>query len=269
MRLNLKRFKSILLLELDTNYSFPLLEIIVSVLVFLSFFVVATSGAFHDFWDIPNPFFSGPEIIGVFEHWTRTHVFWTIQGASFTISFILAFFIPVLTALTFGRDMEAGTFRTFLSYPISRHQLFLAKEFLILLVICGTTSISYFIALLSFEPNLNPLGLILLSLVTLWTPALLVSLATILIAVLSKSLSASLFGGVALSFGMVFGSFLFRWTDTLLVAILNPAWVVSMYVFGDYSVSILQSLSVGLITSLAISILLLIVTLKLIDRMEV
>lgn len=268
MRLNLKRFKSILLLELDTNYSFPLLEIIVSVLVFLSFYFVA-GGLFYNFWEIPDPFFSGPEIIVVFEQWTRTHVFWTIQGASYTISFILAFFIPVLTALTFGRDMESGTFRTFLSYPISRHQLFLAKEFLILLVICGTTSISYFIALLSFEPNLNPLGLILLSLVTLWTPAILVSLATILIAVLSKSLSASLFGGVALSFGMLFGSFLFRSMDTLLVAILNPAWVVSMYVFADYSVSILQSLSVGIITSLAISVLLLIVTLKMINRMEV
>jgi ABC-type transport system involved in multi-copper enzyme maturation permease subunit len=212
---------------------------------------------------------SGSEIIAVFELWTRTHIIWTLQGAFNSISFILAFFVPILAALTFGRDIDTGTFRTFLSYPISRRQLFFAKEFLILVVICGTTSISYFVALLSFEPNLNPLGLILLYLVTLWTPALLVSLATGLIAVLSKSLSASLFGGVALSFGMVFSPFLFRSMDALLVAILNPAMAVSMYIVEDYSISILQSLSVGIITSLAISVLLLVVTLKQINRMEV
>ncbi|MBY8998201.1 MAG: hypothetical protein KGD60_10740 [Candidatus Thorarchaeota archaeon] len=268
MRLNLKRFKSILLLELDTNYSFPLLEIIVSLLVVLSFYFMA-GGAFYAFFGIPHLVQSGPEIIVFFEEWTRTHAIRTLQGASYDISFILAFFIPVLTALTFGRDMDTGTFRTFLSYPISRHQLFLAKEFLILVVISGTTSISYFVALLSFEPNLNSPGLILLFLVTQWTPAILVSLATILIAVLSKSLSASLFGGVALSFGMMISPFLFRSMDTLLVAILNPVMAVSTYIFEDYSISILQSLSVGIVASLAISVLLLIVTLKQINRMEV
>ena len=268
MQLNLKRFKSIVLLELDTNYLFPLLEIIVSMLVVLSFSFVA-SGAFYTFFEIPDPVLSGSDIIVVYEQWTRTHAIRTLQGASYSISFVLAFFIPVLTALTFGRDMDRGTFRTFLSYPISRHQLVLAKEFLILVVICGTTSISYLVALLSFEPNLNSLGLILLFLVTQWTPALLVSLATILIAVLSKSLSASLFGGVGLSFGMMMSPMLFRSMDALLTAILNPAMAVSMYIIEDYSISVLQSVTVGIFTSLAISVLLLIVTLKQINRMEV
>ncbi|NHI83795.1 MAG: hypothetical protein EAX81_05795 [Candidatus Thorarchaeota archaeon] len=270
MNNRLNRLKSIMVLDLSTHYSFPLAEILVAIMMMLSFYLIYSNGAFSLYFEIPPSIpYTESQIIVIYEQWTSSHSFRTLASAIWDYSFILAFFTPMLAALSFGRDIDAGTFRTYLSYPISRRHLFFAKEALILAIVSGTTSISFLIGLLSLAPNLEVSFPLLLCLATLWTPTLFVSLATILIAITSKSLSASLFGGGALSFGSVISPLIFQSMDTLLVAIINPASAIMRYIFDEYSVYTLQSVLAGIIISLGISALLLIITLKRFEAMEI
>lgn len=269
MNAKLKRLKAVLLFELDIHYSYPLLESIVFFMLVLSFYYILGSGSFYQFYVIPSSLYGGQEIAASLVLWTEEHAFRTMAGTCYSISFVLAFFVPTLAALSFGRDMDTGIFRTFLSYPINRQHLFLVKESMILASTCGASSIACILALIIFEPGSISWGLTSLCLLALWTPALIVSVATSAIAVLSKSLSASLFGGVALSFGMVTIPLLFGSMGYVLMAILNPQSLFQIYIFNDYSSSILQTLLAGFIVSLVIGVFLLVMTLRRINVMEV
>ena len=263
------RLKSVIVLDLNTHYSFPLAEIIVAAMVVLSFYFIYSNASFSLFFEIPpSAPYTESQIVAIFKQWTANHAFHTLASAIWDYSFVLALFTPILAALSFGSDMDAGTFRTYLSYPISRRQLFFAKEILILAIVSGITSMSSLIALLSLEPSLDTWFPLLLCVAALWMPALLTSLVTILIAIASKTLSASLFGGCAFSFGGIVSTFIFQSMDTSLVTILSPASAIMRYVLDDYSVSTLQSVLAGFFISLVIGVLLLIVTLKSFEALE-
>jgi len=266
MTINLRRLKAIILLESDTHYSFPFAEIIVSLLVVLTFYFMSDSPYSIYYVVVSSPIWNGTVIEASIEQWISTHAFRTSAGACYDMAFILAFLVPVLSALSFGRDLDTGITKTLLSYPVTRHQLFISKEVIILAITSGTVSVSYILALICFEPGPIQMEVVLLSLSSFWIPALLVSSTTALIGAKTKSLPASLFGGIALSFGMIIIPTIVNQIPTMLIAILNPGLVLVRY---DFSSLMLESLLLGLITSLVISILMLLIAMKGFEKLEV
>ncbi len=265
----LKKLKAIMELEIDTHYSFPLLETIVSLLVIMSFYY-ATKAGFFMYGEIPIEYpIPGQSLLDLLPKWIEMGASVLAGRVYDNMMVILAFFVPVLTALSFGRDMDAGAFKTLLSYPISRRQLFMSKELLVLATTCGISSVSVLVAIRTFEPGPVHMDIVLMGTAVLWIPAMIVSSITALIAIHSRSLSASLFGGIAVSVGRVLSPFLFKDMPDMLIAIMNPGYAINTYLSSIQSGEILYSIPVGMFIAFAIGVLLLIVSMVSFDRMEV
>lgn len=280
MSSRLKRFMDILEFEIATHYRFPFLEILCSIVIFESFYLMVNGSLsfYYILQKVPIPWVSAHYIESIGQ-WIAIHGPNSLGAVSFTIAELLIFLVPILTSLSIARDMDRSLLRTLCSYPISRSQIFLSKLLLILIPTCGTASISLIIALVTFEPGPIPIEMFGLGLLIIWVPTVFVAMVTMLLALLSKSLPASLFGGLAVAFAMQQLPYIPFVTMRLfpdlwqlpveVVAFFNPHFVITKSITDDFSTSTITALSLGSLVPIVASIVLLIIGIYYFKKMDV
>ncbi|MCF2137220.1 MAG: ABC transporter permease [Candidatus Thorarchaeota archaeon] len=268
MNRRLKRFKVLLTFELTTHYSFPFLEGIIAVTILLAFYFMASTPLAAHYLILPT--LSANEsaaLVAAINQWIALHAAYHLGGWSLRMSVFLSFLVPLLTSLSFARDMDQGMFRTLCSYPIARSQLLLSKELIVLIATCGTATLSLILGLITFEPGPVRMDILILCILVVWAPLLFVSTVTALIAILSKSLPASLFGGIGVSIAMQALSY-FRSVPAGVASFLNPSIILIQYIQEDFFVPLLVALVYGIMVSIIASGIFMIIGVDYFKKME-
>lgn len=182
---------------------------------------------------------------------------------SFTV--ILTFLTPMLVALTIARPFEDGSFRTLLSYPLSRFSLFSVNTILPIILLGCLANISVVVAILLFSYSFIEVSAILLYVASLFLYSLVLGAFSTTIAVISRSTAATSIGSIGVWFTLSSITPAFK-DYTLAYVFIQPISSLRDY-FGNLIV--FSDIACGFILVLVVSLLLFFISYLIFNRAEV
>lgn len=199
MRRTVRTLLAIYSLESDLSYSFPYVEGIVVVFLFIAFTsVLSVFGEGPGVLIRPGPAWNATQSVAFYEEYRNTMAASAYGVSALGFSYVLAFLVPLLVAFTLAGRFEDGTLHTYLSYPISRSSLLLVKTSMMIIVVGLSTTVSALSVVLFFSRNVAVDAAIILLLAALWSYIVLLTCATTLVGVISKNAGATAIVGVLL-----------------------------------------------------------------------
>ncbi len=199
MRKKARTLLAVCSLETDLSFSYPYIEGVVVVFLFIAFSsALSAFGPGPYVYIKPGPAWNATQSIAIYEEY-RNSLAASVYGVSaLGFSYVLAFLVPLLTAFTLAGRFEDGTLHTYLSYPISRSSLLLVKASMMIVVLGLSTTVSALSVVLFFSAGVVIDTTIILLLAALWSYVILLTCITTLIGVVSKSAGATAIVGVLL-----------------------------------------------------------------------
>ena len=264
-----KNTKAIVALDWDLSFSFPTLECVVAVFIFLSVGICLTNQMIDPSISIVH----GPEFNGtaLSEYYTNLaergalYSFTTIISIS---AYIMAFAIPLLLSFSLAASFENGLLETLLSYPISRKNLLLARAGIIVAVMSVSVGLASMLSVSIFFPGLQPVSGVALMIIACIFTCLSITSGSMLLAVVSKRIGMTSAGGAGLWIAVLFmasSSPEYRVID----GIVNPIQLIVRYLnIGGVGVSMLD-VSLGLLGALLLGLALLTTSVLVFEKVDI
>ena len=183
--------------------------------------------------------------------------------------------VMVLVSFTVAKSFEDGYIQTLLTYPVERVTVLLVKTICVIIIPAGLITFSCLFAILFIIPQAPLIGHVSIMLLGVWISILLFAILSMLVAVITKKVSATAIFGLA--YGLVTPYLL---NDTAVPNIirvaLNPLGAAYRYItshssymmFGTEMTPLLD-IQIGFGISLMISFIILAFTLWLFTRSEI
>jgi ABC-type transport system involved in multi-copper enzyme maturation permease subunit len=193
----------------------------------------------------------------------------------FGLTHLLPILVPVLVSFTAAKSFEDGYIQTLLTYPVERVTVLLVKIICVIIIPAGLLTFTSLFAILFIIPQAPLLGHVSIMLLGVWISILLFAALSMLVAVITKKVSATAIFGLA--FGIVTPILLNNpdIPNSIRVA-LDPFGAAYRYIVNhsNYSmfsneVTPLIDLQIGFGISLMISLVLLAFTLWIFTRSEI
>jgi hypothetical protein len=268
LRRNTDKTRSALSLEIDTVYPIPFIEGIVFTLSVLAFFFVSDIG-FGIFARIsPSPEWNGIPIENLFTGFMNQAFIMSLGRAFNSFTYVLLFIVPVLVTLDIARGLESGFFRTWLSYPIGRRKLLLLKVMIVMILVTLPVNVASVLGALYLEPGVIPVDEIIVLSSALWAFSLMVTSISVILAVLTKSLPVTLFGGVGIPFSLASTALLLRDLPAIIRALFNPLFITMTFTGSNSASLLLENVLLGIVGSAFVGLILLACSVLAFDRME-
>jgi len=187
----------------------------------------------------------------------------------------LPIIVIVLVSFTAAKSFEDGYIQTLLTYPVERVTVLLVKVICVIIIPAGLLTSSYLFAILFIIPQAPLLGPVSIMLLGVWISILLFATLSMLVAVITKKVSATAIFGLA--FGIVIPLLLNNPAFPNIVRVaLNPFDAAYRYITNHSTYLMLGTemtplidLQIGFGISLMISLVLLVFTLWLFTRSEI
>ncbi len=187
----------------------------------------------------------------------------------------LPIIVIVLVSFTVAKSLEDGYIQTLLTYPVERVTVLLVKIICVIVIPAGLMTFTSLFAILFVIPQAPLLGHVSIMLLGVWISILLFATLSMLVAVITKKVSATAIFGLA--YGIITPYLL---NDTAVPNIirvaLNPLGAAHRYITNHSSYMMfgtemtpLIDLQIGFGISLMISLVLLAFTLWLFTRSEI
>ena len=257
--------------ELTFSYPFPAL-----MGIFISFFAVAsysllTMHLLRSGIHIPSEWNS--TIINTrLENNMIATATMTVSNSFFSVGTITLFFIPLLFAFAFAQGFSTGQIRTLLSYPIGRGRLFLIKFGSVVAIITISLAGGALLAIACLMPYSLDFALLLPIMIGSFLTIFLVSSVCVFIAVLSRSAPITAFLGIAFWAGITIFA-MNPFSPFLLRQIFFP-WLLTLIHIDTYTFTIFGAVNInellyGYLFSIAISLVLILISYLRFTRLEV
>jgi ABC-type transport system involved in multi-copper enzyme maturation permease subunit len=204
------KLSDIIHLENDSTFRYPIHEIITIIFVFVSLIpFLFLNPLVSASYTTEFPLNTTQIALENSEDLEMT-LYSVTQMYTYSIASMIALIVPLLIAFTFAQSFDDGSFRTLLSYPISRQTLLFSRLFLVVIPI-GVTLTSFFIigSLVSFWSSLH-FSFIVLVIIGIWIYVSVIVSVCILIACISRKSITTAFTG-------------------MLIWFLFPQWIFNMY----------------------------------------
>lgn len=266
MRQKLAKLMALFQIEMRMSYRFPVIEGL-AVLIFLSPIWAAVM-----IWQAVN---IRPDTLEEFLFaefgFSGKHLATLMTGLTQWLPII----VIVLVSFTAAKSFEDGYIQTLLTYPVERVTVLLVKIICVTVIPAGLMTFTSLFAILFVIPQSPLLGHVSIMLLGVWISILLFAILSMLVAVITKKVSATAIFGLA--YGIVTPYLL---NDTVVPNIirvaLNPFGAAYRYItshssymmFGTEMTPLLD-LQIGFGISLMISLVLLVFTLWLFTRSEI
>jgi ABC-type transport system involved in multi-copper enzyme maturation permease subunit len=259
----------VLEIEFSIAYRFPHIELLVAAIIVTSGIGVLSIGLFNiglNLGSISN--YNSTLTIELYSNFVgeiKTLAY--IQGLAISAN-ALILLVSLFVAFSFARNLEDGTLRTFLSYPIKRSTLVSIKLLLLLVFTSIPIIITTTIWVEVIFPAYSEIGYLVLAISSCVTSILLVSTISLFVAIISKRSSATVFVGTIywIVLLLMANSSI---TPDILNAVFNPVqFVYGCLIRGELDTLVLELIG-GFVGALVLSIVLFFVSLKMFSRMEV
>ncbi len=224
--------RSIYELEINQSYSFPTVEAVVVVFLFIAF--ISTLGVFGAGRYVllrPGPEWNGTAAIESFVEYRQTMTASVYGFSALSFSHVLTFVVPLLVAFTLAGRFEDGTLHTYLSYPVDRIT-FLAVKVSGMIVLLGmSATFSSLSVIFIFVPGNREVFSILLLSAALWAFIMLLTSVTTLISIISKKAEVTAIMGIALWYVIALVIVMPSIPDVIR-NVLNPILLTNAFVSG-------------------------------------
>ena len=249
----LPRFSNWIRLELSTTYRFPVIEGIVALLLFVSLQVALPLAMNYSYLQFqPGSGWDGQEALDELKN--DAQMISSYLPIISVYAQLFSFLLPMLVAYSLSRGFEDGTFKTFLSYPISRVQLLGLKITLSCFVTCAATIFAFISATALVDPEGQYKAILLPTSLTLILLVLFINLVTALMAVLSKNVVATSFAGLITCFGITAIGPLSYGLPLITRGIFNPPFLIVQLYNGKNPTLTLFDVFIASFTMLGISL---------------
>ncbi len=254
MRGAVERIRSLMHIQLSTIYRFPALELLIA--FFFAISLNGVSAGLHPDALIPQ---EDPMVWGVYS----SVGILSDTFNSFTI--IFTFLTPMLVALTIARPFEDGSFRTLLSFPLTRLNLFSVNAILPIVLLGCFANISVVVAILLFSYSFIEVSAILLYVASIFLYSLILAAFSTTIAVISRSTAATSIGSIGVWFT------LYSIAPILKEFTLAYVFIQPISSLGDYlsNLIVLSDIACGFLLLFLVSILLFFISYLIFNRAEV
>jgi ABC-type transport system involved in multi-copper enzyme maturation permease subunit len=193
----------------------------------------------------------------------------------FGVTQMLPILVPVLVSFTAAKSFEDGYIQTLLTYPVERVTVLLVKTICVIIIPAGLLTFTYLFAIPFIIPQAPLIGHVSIMLLGVWISILLFAILSMLVAVITKKVSATAIFGLA--FGIVTPILLNNpAVPNIARVVLNPfdgayRYITnhSSYMMFGTEMTPLIDLQIGFSISLMISLVLLALTLWLFTRSEI
>jgi hypothetical protein len=248
-------------LELDISYPFPSAEGLSIILGLIIFLTIMFQSVYYPFMITESPFVNNLELERVSE-FIAAPAFYILSGPYFDMMILFPILLPLLCAFRVAGPFENGVLKSVLTHPIRRSGLLVVKGLQILLLTCLPVTLGSFVGITLFNGLL--LGLeSALAIASFWTLGFMILSLSFLVSVATRSSAKAAFGGVGLSTALFVIATLSKLPATIR-GVANPLNLTVSYfqgfapfgnsidglVFGDVIVSVLGSLTVGVLAFL-------------------
>jgi len=260
---DLRRFQGWVELEISSNYTTPVLEGLIALLVFLGFF-----GVTFMVHDLAIPI--GSNLPPAFVSESLQHASSLAYLNSITISSqLMMFLLSMLITRTLARGFEEGLLTTYLSYPVSRSCLLILKVGIPVMIVGLTTTSVSIIANWLFFSSAGNIYTVLLITGALWLQIVLIATSVALIAIATKSVFTSTTIGVGVWYLLLFLVPSYEWIPLALRSILSPVMIVGKYLILPSLGPTITDLTISLVGGLMLFMILSILTYVTFKRTEV
>jgi ABC-type transport system involved in multi-copper enzyme maturation permease subunit len=118
----------------------------------------------------------------------------------FGLTQLLPILIPVLVSFTAAKSFEDGYIQTLLTYPVERVTVLLVKMICVIVIPAGLITSYYLFAILFVIPQSPLLGDVSIMFLGVWISIILFATLSMLVAVITKKVSATAIFGLAFGF---------------------------------------------------------------------
>jgi hypothetical protein len=249
-----ERIRSLVHIQLSTIYRFPVLELLIA--FFFAISLNGVSAGLHPDTLIPQ---EDPLVWGV----SNSVGILSVTVNQFTV--ILTFLTPMLVAFTIAKPFEDGSFRTLLSYPLTRFSLFSVNTILPIVLLGCLVNISVVVAILLFSYSFIEVSAILLSIASVFLYSFILGTFSTAIAVISRSTAVTSIGSIGVWFT------LYSIAPILKNVTLAYVFVQPISSLGDYfnDLIVLSDIASGFLLIIVASILLFFISYLVLNRAEV
>jgi ABC-type transport system involved in multi-copper enzyme maturation permease subunit len=187
----------------------------------------------------------------------------------------LSIIVAILVSFTVAKSFEDGYIQTLLTYPVERVTILLVKIICVIIIPAGLMTFTSLFAILFVIPQAPLIGHVSIMLLGVWLSILLFATLSMLVAVITKKVSATAIFGLA--FGIVTPILLSNpAVPNIAGVVLNPFDAAYRYITSHSSYMVfgtemmpLIDLQIGFGISLMISLVLFTFTLRLFTRSEI
>jgi hypothetical protein len=220
---DLRRLQGWAELEIGSNYATPVLEGLLSLLVFVSFFGVTSM--VHN---LAIPIGSDLPTSVVSESLQHASSLAYLQSITMSGQ-LMIFLLTMLISRTLARGFEEGLFTTYLSYPVSRSRLFTLKVGIPVMIVGLTTTLASIVANWLFFSSAGNIYTVLLITGAFWLQIVLIATSVALLALATKSVFSSTAIGIGIWYFLLFLMQSFNWIPIALRGITSPIMIVGQY----------------------------------------
>jgi ABC-type transport system involved in multi-copper enzyme maturation permease subunit len=260
---DLRRFQGWVELEISSIYAAPVLEGLVALLVFVSFFGVTSM--VHD---LAIPIGTDLLPVSVSESLQYASSFAYLQSITMSGQ-LMMFLLSMLIARTLARGFEEGLLTTYLSYPVSRASLLTLKVGIPVMIVGLTTTLASIVANWLFFSSAGNIYTVLLITGAFWLQIVLIATSVALIAVATKSVFTSATIGIGVWFFLLTLIPIYEWIPIALKGIISPIMLVGQYLILPSLGPTTTDLAISFVGGLLLFVILSILTYATFKRSEV
>jgi ABC-type transport system involved in multi-copper enzyme maturation permease subunit len=211
-----RSFRGWIELERAISYRFPVPEGVVSIFLFVVLSSIST--------------------LEILDAYTLEYIsFQAYAQGAFTISMVTIIVAPMFLSYTFVSEFSDGTMTTYLSYPISRFNIMVLKVYLPTIFLGFSITIPLALYIHFVFMGTAHLNVVLLYIIALWTTMIFVGGMTSIIAVISRSVIATSFISIAITFSLSFASLMSYYNPYIIQGTFNPVLIVTRYFTGIFN----------------------------------
>ena len=266
MKQKLAKLMALFQIEMRMSYRFPVIEGLAA-LVFLTPIWAAVSS-----WQRVS---ISPDTLEYFNFAEFGFSGMHLGNLMFGLTQWLPIIVIVLVSFTVAKSLEDGYIQTLLTYPVERVTVLLVKIICVIVIPAGLMTFTSLFAILFVIPQSPLLGHVSIMLLGVWISILLFATLSMLVAVITKKVSATAIFGLA--FGIVTPLLLnIPAVPNIIRVVLNPYDAAYRYI-ANHSTNMLLGieltplidLQIGFGISLMLSLALLAFTLWIFTRSEI
>ncbi len=232
--------KSVIQFEMESKFSFPAIAAIIGTFLVAGMYSALTHSS-------RNITISGPDIgrLELISNAIKDMGISVLVTSAANFIFPLMIIVPLVVGFTFAGGYDSGLFRTLLSFPIKRGDLFLLKYMNVVFWVGMAAVMGCISSVFFFVPLVYGLASAVIVLVSLWVHISLTTAIAFLVGGITRNSLATSFGSIAIMFGSFF---LFTWLNAppLMKMILFLPGVIGKYI-GTGPIWVYVSIDITLI----------------------